>query len=101
MNEKEREEEINKKGLNAPRLTPEKIDSKIINKTFTVLPSGKKTICELTLINGFTVIGEASTVSKENFNQELAEKISFKDAREKVWLLEAYLLQENLSVNNK
>lgn len=99
MNEKERELEINKKGLNAPRLTPEMVSDKIISATYTRLPSGKKTICEITLQNGFTVIGEASTVSKENFNQELAEKISFKNAREKVWLLEAYLLQESLVVS--
>jgi hypothetical protein len=95
-NEQQIEKEIQEKGLNAPRLTPEKIDSVIVDKTFTILPSNKTMICEITLENGFTVRGEASVVSKENFNKEIGEKISFEDARKKVWQLEAYLLQENL-----
>ena len=96
-NEKQLEHEINEKGLNAPRLNPTDIDKAITGKTFTVLPSGKCMICELTLHNGFTVRGESSCVSKENFNQEIGEKISFEDARNKVWQLEAYVLQDLLA----
>lgn len=96
MNENELEKDIQAKGLNAPRLTPSKIDGVIASKTFTVLPSGKVMVCELTLVNGFTVRGEASVVSKENFNQEIGEKISFDNARNKVWELEGYLLQSKL-----
>lgn len=96
MNENELEKDIQAKGLNAPRLTPSKIDEVIASKTFTVLPSGKVMVCELTLINGFTVRGEASVVSKENFNQEIGEKISFDNARNKIWELEGYLLQSKL-----
>ena len=96
MNEQDIEKSIQAKGLNAPRLTPEHIDSVIVNKTFTTLPSGKVMICELTLASGFTVRGEASVVSKENFNQEIGESISFSNARDKIWELEGYLLQNNL-----
>jgi len=88
------EQEIQDKGLNAPRLTPDAIDAKIKSKTFTKLPSGKCMICEITLQNGYTVRGEAATVSPENFDQEIGEKISFEDARDKIWQLEGYLLQE-------
>lgn len=90
------EEEIQAKGLDAPRLSPEQINSVIVSKTFTTLPSGKTMICELILRNGFSVRGEASVVSKENFNQEVGEKISFQDARDKIWQLEGYLLQQRL-----
>ena len=82
--EQEIENSIVEKGLTAPRLTPEHIDSVIAGKTFTVLPSGKCMVCELTLANGYTLRGEASTVSKENFNQEIGEKISFENARRKI-----------------
>lgn len=92
--EEELEQEINDKGLNAPRLSPKHIDSVIISETYTILPSGKCMICELTLKNGFTVRGEASCVSKANFNEEIGKKISKENAREKIWQLEGYLLQE-------
>lgn len=99
MSELKIEEEIILKGLEAPRLTPTDIDNTIVNKTFTVLPSGKCTVCELTLKNGFTVRGESSCVSIENFDEEIGNSISFENAREKIWVLEGYLLQETL--NNK
>ena len=92
--ENEIEKELNEKGLNAPRLCPTDIDAVIKSKTFTNLPSGKCMVCELTLKNGYTIRGEAACVSPENFNQEIGEKISFEDARKKIWGLEGYLLQE-------
>ena len=53
-------------------------------------------ICEIKLQNGFTVRGEAACVSKDNFNQKIGEDISFENAREKIWQLEGYLLQEKV-----
>lgn len=94
--ELELEKAIQSKGLNAPRLTPELIDAVIVDETYTVLPSGKVMVCELTLRNGFTVRGEAATVSKANFNEEIGRTISRKNAREKIWELEGYLLQNSL-----
>jgi hypothetical protein len=96
MNEQYVEQVIQEKGLSAPRLKPSDIDSIILDKSFTVLPSGKVMVCELTLKNGFTVRGESATVSKENFNLEIGKSISFANAREKIWELEGYLLQERL-----
>jgi len=91
------ETKIQELGLNAPRLTPALIDSVIVDKTFTVLPSAKVMICELTLQNGFTVRGESATVSKQNFNEEIGKDISYNNARNKIWELEGYLLQQKLS----
>lgn len=100
-NETEIENRIQELRLNAPRLTPQSIDDAIIGKTFTVLPSGKCIICEITLKNGFTVRGESACVSKDNFNQEIGERISFENARNKVWELEGYALQERLYLEAK
>ena len=96
MQEQEIEKELQDKGLNAPRLSPKQIDAVIVLESFTKLPSGKCMICEITLKNGFTVRGESSCVSKENFDQDIGVKISREDARKKIWGFEAYLLQQKL-----
>lgn len=96
MNEQAVEKEIQAAGLKAPRLTPDDIDTVIVGETYTTLPSGKVMVCELTLRNGFTVRGEAATVSRENFSEEIGRRISRDNARNKVWELEGYLLQEKL-----
>jgi len=87
---------IQANGLTQPRLTPTDIDAAIKSETYTVLPSGKVMVCELTLRNGFTVRGDAAVVSKANFNEEVGRKVSFDNAREKIWQLEGYLLQQRL-----
>ena len=87
---------IQAKGLNAPRLNPQIIDEVIVGETFTILPSGKVMVCELTLANGYTVRGESATVSKDNFDHELGRTISRANARGKIWELEGYLLANKL-----
>lgn len=96
MNDNDIEKEIQAKNLTAPRVTPELITSIIIGETYTKLPSGRTLICELTLRNGYTVRGESSCVSVENFDLELGKKISREDAKNKIWQLEGYLLRERL-----
>lgn len=95
------EKEIQDKNLNAPRLTPQRVDDVISSETYTKLPSGRTLICELTLSNGYTVRGESSCVSIENFDYELGKKISREDARNKIWQLEGYLLKEKLHNQGK
>lgn len=90
------ENEINDKGLNAPRLSPDKIDNAIRGKYFHIVPGTTMTICVLTLRNGFNVTGESAAASPENFDKEIGEKIAFNNARDKVWMLEGYLLKEKL-----
>ncbi len=93
------EQEIKEKELNAPRLSPEKIDAVIVSETYTKLPSGKCLICELTLTNGFTVRGESACVSVANFDMGVGMKISKQNARDKVWGFEGYLLQQRVFDN--
>ncbi len=90
------EQEIQAKGLNAPRLTPDLIDATIVAEQFYVFPGTTLTICALTLRNGFCVTGESAAASPENFEAELGRKISRENARNKIWALEGYLLREHL-----
>lgn len=78
------------------RVTEEQIMKKIVDKKFTVLEDEKTTICNLYLENGFTVRGESACVDPANFDKELGEEIAYKNAVDKIWLLEGYLLQEKL-----
>jgi len=96
MNEKEIEQEINEKGLNSERLTPDDIDRSIINEDYHVFENTCFTVCLLTLKNGFNVSGESSCVSPENFDVEIGRKIAKENARNKIWMLEGYLLKEKL-----
>lgn len=96
MNEHEIENKINEKGLNAPRLTPDHIDERIRETHFLLLPGTTTTLCYLILQNGHTVVGTSACVSPENFNSEIGEQVALKNAREKIWELEGYLLQQRL-----
>lgn len=90
------EQMIQDRGLTAPRLTPTYVEGRIVGETYTVLPSGKVMVCELTLRNGFTVRGEASVVDRANFNEEVGRRISRDNAVRQIWPLEGYLLQQRL-----
>jgi hypothetical protein len=90
------EEQVVAARLTWPRVTPADVDSQIVGETYTVLPSGRTTICELTLKNGFTVTGESAVVSKENFNEIIGQEIARRNAREKIWMLEGYALRNQL-----
>ena len=98
MTEEEKviESEIQEKGLNAPRLSPNDIDSVIIGEDYHVFPGATLTVRCLVLRNGFTVTGESAAVSMENFDEELGRKIARSHARDKIWALEGYALRERL-----
>lgn len=94
--ENEIEEAIQAKGLNAPRLTPDLIDAKIIDTDYYVFPRSCLTVCCLTLENQFTVTGESACASPENFDPAIGKSVAYGKAREKIWALEGYLLRQRL-----
>ena len=113
--EQQIEQEIQDKGLNAPRLTPEHIDATISSVNYFTADDGvvgrshqnkevlfnpgvlsTLTFCVIVLKNGFTVTGESACASPENFDPEIGRKIAYQNAREKIWQLEGYLLKERL-----
>lgn len=91
------EKEIQAKGLNAPRLTPQHIDDQIVGEAFYVFPGTTLTVCALTLRNGFQVTGESAAASPANFDAEIGKKIARDNARGKIWALEGYLLKSKLA----
>ena len=98
LDEQDLEQEIQSKGLNAPRPTPEGITACIVDEQYHVFPGTLHTVCCLTLRNGFTVIGESACASLENFDAALGRKIARDDAKSKTWQLEGYLLKQRLYI---
>lgn len=83
-------------GKTAPRLRPADIDAAIKSAAYYVFPGTTLTICAITLQNGFNVTGESAAASPENFDEQIGRDIAFKNAREKIWALQGYLLKERL-----
>lgn len=96
-NEQAIEQEIQAKGLTAPRLTPADIEATIVGEQYHVFSGTTLTVCCLHLRNGFTVTGESAAASPKNFDEELGRKIARDNARNKIWALEGYLLRDRLS----
>lgn len=102
------EKEIQSKGLNAPRLSPEHINAQIASEVwgrasdlFKDVPHNDAlaclTICVLTLKNGYTIVGKSACASPENYDLDLGGKIAREDARKQIWALEGYLLRSKLA----
>lgn len=83
-------------GLTAERIKPSAVDAKIKSVEFHFFDKTVHTVCLLTLENGFTVTGENACAHPANYNEQIAREISFKNAREKIWELEGYLLKQRL-----
>lgn len=117
MQDKTIEQEIQAKGLNAPRITPADIEGNISREHYFIASNAAGltpvegvdyippravcsldllTFCVLVLGNGFTVTGESACASPENFDAELGRKIARQNAVAKIWPLMGYALKEQL-----
>jgi hypothetical protein len=98
MTDQEIEQEIQDKGLTAPRVTPNDIEANIAGEYFFTFDQLRLlTFCVLVLKNGFTVTGESACASPENFDAELGRKIARQNAIGKMWPLMGYALKERLA----
>ena len=101
MNEKALEQEIQARGLTAPRITPADLDDNIADTEIVkhVTKSGKVLRwAVLTTRNGYAVVGKPSaSVSAENDNAEIGEKVAIDNARGELWPLMGYELRSKLS----
>jgi hypothetical protein len=79
-----------------PRITPEIIDKRIVRVKYYQFPDSTVMICAIELTNGYHVIGEAGCSSPLTFDETIARRISFDDARRKIWPLEGYVLRNEL-----
>jgi len=118
MNDNAIEQEIQAKGLTAPRVTPADLEANIMGECYFTAEEGRSaaarhgghelgwysedggpsplnllTFCVLVLRNGFTVTGESACASPENFDAELGRKIARQNAINKVWPLMGYNLK--------
>jgi hypothetical protein len=112
------EQEIQAKGLTAPRITPADIEANIASEYYftaaqaaglppiqgvgyipprAIEPLDLLTFCVLVLRNGFTVTGESACASPENFDAEIGRKIARQNAVTKMWPLMGYELRSRLA----
>ncbi len=111
MNYQTIEQEIQSKGLTAPRVTPDDIEANIASEHYinaggaiygydnqaAISPLDLLTFCVLVLRNGFTVTGESACASPENFNAEIGRKVARQNAVQKIWPLMGYELKSRLA----
>ena len=103
-NDQEIEKEIQEKGLTAPRVTPDHIDT-LVNSLVVhshIFPGTTVTVAAAMLPNGFVVsIAESACASPENFDQDIGLKIArskvLDRAREELWKMEGYKLKAELA----
>ena len=123
MNDQAIEQEIQAKGLTAPRVTPQDIEANIASEHYFTASDGVLgaykakndvyvgtapndsnaaalpllTFCVLVLRNGFTVTGESACASPENFDAEIGRKVARANAVSRVWPLMGYELRSRLA----
>lgn len=73
------------------------IESRIKDVTYHRIPGTTATICNIEMVNGFSVRGESACVDPKNFDEAIGRKIAYDNAFDKLWPLEGYLLAERLS----
>ncbi len=120
MNDQTIEQEIQAKGLTAPRITPADIEANIASEHYFTAGDGIAgvcfrqvkalhsphalgllTFCVLVLKNGFAVTGESACASPENFDAEIGRKIARQNAVQKIWPLMGYELKQRLHNSEK
>lgn len=76
------------------KVTVSDMQAKVKSSTYTRLPDSTTTVCQITLENGYTLIGTSACVDPANFNQALGEKYAYEKAFNQLWDLEGYLLKQ-------
>ncbi len=99
MNDQTIEQEIQAKGLTAPRISKDQIDALMARVQYSVFGIGgtTSTFAHAYLDGKFLLAtGHSACVSPENFNAEIGEKIALGKAeaaaKDKLWELEGYRL---------
>lgn len=112
------EQEIQAKGLTAPRVTPEDVTANIRNVYFFTAKQGAEralneefqepvdiasseelsllTICVIVTKSGFTAVGTSACASPENFDAGVGKKIAFENTKQQLWPLMGYELKQRL-----
>ncbi len=95
------EQEILAKGLTAPRVTPAAIEANIVDTEIVKHVAKSGQVLRWAVLNtrcGYAVTGKPSaSVSAENDDAEIGEKVAIANAREEMWPLMGYELKSRLS----
>ena len=79
------------------KLTPDDITKAIAEAQYHVLPGTRVTICLLILRNGAKVVGvNYGSIDPAQHREDMGRQEAYKDAVNKVWELEGYLLRQRL-----
>ncbi|WP_124300397.1 Gp49 family protein [Pseudomonas chlororaphis] len=102
MNDQAIEQEIQAKGLTAPRVTLADLEANIADTEVLKHVSRSGQVLRwaiLTTRNGFAVVGKPSVaVSAENDNAEIGQNIAIDNAKDELWPLMGYALKQQLHV---
>ena len=117
------QEDIEARASVAPRVTPTDVEAEIVSEHYFTAYDGRQgalvhetysgrerpagdgsdlipltllTICVLVLRNGFTVTGESSCASPENFDADIGRRVARQNAVNKVWPLLGFRLRDRL-----
>lgn len=95
------EQEIQAKGLTAPRITPQDIEDNIVDVEIVKHVSKTGQVLRWAVIttrNGYAVVGKPScAVSSANDNEEIGEKVAIANSRDELWPLMGYQLRSELA----
>lgn len=80
----------------APKVTKQEVQAAIKKVTYTIMPDGRTTICQLTLDNGFSLHESSACVSKEIFDKAEGERLAYERAFNKAWMFLGFRLAERL-----
>ena len=86
---------IEEQGCTGKRVTKELIESRIAEVDYqTIVIAGQKMMyCGIRMDNGFVVVGKPATcIDPSNWRDGIGQKISYDNAFEEIWKLEAYRL---------
>lgn len=99
-NDQSIETEIQTKGLTAPRVTPADIGANIADVEYIKhISKGGQVLrwAVITTASGYAVVGNPScSVSPENDDAEIGEKVAFANSKQELWPLMGYALKEQL-----
>lgn len=94
------EQDIQAKGLTAPRVTPADLKANIVDTEILKHVSKSGQVLRwaiLTTASGFAVVGKPScAASAENDDAEIGQKIAVDNSTEELWPLMGYALKQRL-----
>ena len=92
---------VKEEAMSQIKVTEKQIDEIMEKTDFQVEMMGDKTtVVMATLPNGFVIVESSSCVDPANYNHDLGVKLCKERIRDRLWMLEGYLLQSMVASKN-